>query len=242
MLMSLIGFFYNNDTKNRALKAAQKYLMENIYDPFFLKFCSSSVEIIQEQNNEAVANGDFNFFYDYLYRSTLQHDFGTDKDGNKLTSGTCSVDVSKLTVYPLPVDELNKYPIQGTDPQEYYGIYNCNVFMTCNYEKKDVKTVYANNPSVDDGTKESPIENKDIEPKSMSTIGVSLTPKDNYSNDKICEVLKNAPVTIKYFDKDEKLVRSISFNSTDFTNCTATKTSALDNSTSEINFPDTKAE
>lgn len=226
-----LNFFYNNDTKNRALNAAQKYLMENIYDPFFLKFCNSNVEIMQEQNNDVVANGDFNFFYDFLYRSTLQHDFGTDKDGNKLTSGTCSVDVSNLTVYPLPASELNKYPIQGTDPQEYYGIYNCNVLMTCNYEKKDVKTVYANNPSVDDGTKESPIENKDIEPKSMSTIGVTLSPKDSYSNDKICEVLQNAPVTIKYFDKDEKLVRTISFNSTDFTNCTATKISALDNGT-----------
>lgn len=226
-----LNFFYSNNVKNKALKVAQQYLMENIYGQYFLKFCNSNVEIIQEQNNEIVANGNFNFFYDYLYRSTLQHDFGTDKDGNKLTSGTCSVDVSKLSVYPLSESEKSKYPIQGTDPQEYYGIYNCNVFMTCNYEKKDVKTVYANNPSVDDGVKESPIEVKDIEPKSMSTIGVSLIPKDNYSNDKICEVLQNAPITIKYFDKNEKLVRSISFNSTDFTNCTATKTSALENGT-----------
>ena len=217
-----------NRYKETRIKQTLSYILTNDY-PHFLKLCNSNVEIIQGQNND-VANGDFNFFYDYLYRSTLQYDFGKDENGNKATSGTCSVDVSKLTVYPLPTDELNKYPVKGTEPQEYYGIYNCNVFITCNYEKHNVNTGYVT-PSTIDGVKESPFTDKDIEPKSLSTIGVSLTPKDNYSNDKICEVLKNAPVTVKYFDKNENLVRTIVFNSTDFTNCTAIKTSALENGT-----------
>jgi hypothetical protein len=225
------NFLYNNNVKAKALQTAQKYLMENIYGKYFLKFCNDNVEIIQEQNNETVANGDFNFFYDYLYRSTLQHDFGTDKDGNTLTTGTCSVDVSKLTVYPLPDSDKTRYPVANTDPQEYYGIYNCNVLMTCNYEKKNVKTVFADSPSVIDGVKDSPIENKDIEPKSMQTIDVMLTPKDKYLNSKIREALKNAPVTFKYFDSNNNLVRTISFNTSDFTDCVATKTTALDNGT-----------
>ena len=226
-----LNFFYDNNVKTKAFKTAQKYLMENIYGKYFLKFCNDNVEIIQEQNNETVANGDFNFFYDYLYRSTLQHDFGTDKDGNALTTGTCSVDVSKLTVYPLSESEKAKYPVANTDPQEYYGIYNCNVLMTCNYEKMNVKTVFADSPSVIDGVKDSPIETKDIEPKSMQTIDVMLTPKDKYLNSKIREALKNAPVTFKYFDSNDNLVRTISFNTSDFTDCVATKTTALDNGT-----------
>lgn len=223
-----IQFYLNRNIQATALSKAQQYIINNIYK-YFLTFDNGNIEIIQTQDNKEVSSGQFNYFYDYLYECAKSYDFGKDDSGNSLTSGTCSVDVSKLTVFPLPNELKNKYPVENTNPTEFYNIYNCNFFMTCQYSKVEKNTIYSDSSSIENGIKNDPIEKQDLPIESLSTITFTLTPKGNYLNSEIVSVVSQNNVKIKIFDNTDSYVRTISFAPNTFTNCSSTIRNALKN-------------
>ena len=197
------------------IKKAHEYVVKEIY-PYFLTFYENHVEIIQDKGTES---GDFNFFYDYLYRSAKAYDFGTNANGEALNKGTLAVDVSELTVYPLPTELQGKYPIPNTSPTEYFGIYNCKVFLTCNYSLCQPQLDFSKNKYILPGVEEDPIEPKDIEESSLANIEVSLIPGGNYTNSTIRNIAEQSPVKIEFF-KDNVLTNTLIFNRDTFTNST----------------------
>ncbi len=197
-------------------KLSHDYIIQNIY-PYFLKFYNNNIEIIQDENT---ADGDFNYFYDYIYRCSKSYDYGLDSKGNKITFGTCMVDVSNLTVYPLPESLQGKYEIPNTSPQEYFGIYNCKVFINCKYELKEPQLDFSNDERITKGTEDDPIENRDLEEKTLHTVEFNLIPNGNFQNSKIKEVVNNSPVSI-IFKKDDKEYKKIIFTKDLFINAKA---------------------
>lgn len=195
--------------REERIAQTQKWIIDNIY-PYFLTFCEENVEIIQDKGTES---GDFNFFYDYLYRSAKSYDYGSQ---NK---GTCAVNVSSLTVYPLPNELKTTYPIPSTNPQEFFGVYNCKTFLTCNYAICSPTLDFSNSKYILPGVKDDPIECKDIEEKSLANIEVSLIPSGNYVNNTIRNIVNESPVKIEFF-KDSKLTNTLVFNSEKFLNAT----------------------
>lgn len=208
--------------REERIKLTQQYIIKNIY-PYFLKFYNNQIEIIQDDGTEA---GDFNFFYDYLYRSAISYDYGTNENNEKITFGTCAVDVSQLTVFPLPENLQNKYEIPNTNPTKYFGIYNCNVSLTVNYRECE-KVSIKDNKYITDGVKDDPIEKRDIKPNSLTSIRFDLCPKESYLNSKIREITKNSPVKISLY-KDDKLTKQIVFDETKFINATGSVYSGLE--------------
>ena len=168
------------------IRKAHEYVVKEIY-PYFLTFYENHVEIIQDKGTES---GDFNFFYDYLYRSAKAYDFGTNANGEALNKGTLAVDVSELTVYPLPNELQGKYPIPNTNPTEYFGIYNCKVFLTCNYSLCEPQLDFSKDKYVIPGVKDDPFESKDIKESSLANIEVSLIPNGEYLNSTIRNVIE----------------------------------------------------
>src|SRR5574344_341988 len=180
--------------RQQRLETSQQYVIKNIY-PYFLKFYDNNVEIIQDENT---ASGDFNFFYDYVYRSAKAYDYGTDTKGNAMTRGICSVDVTKMTVYPLPDELKGKYAIPSTSPIEYFGIYSCNVYLTCNYSLESTQKSFDDNSYITDGLKDDPIEIMDFPVTPLCNMQISLVPKGEYLNTTIKSIVDASPVTISF--------------------------------------------
>ena len=73
-----VDLFSNRQAR---INKAHDYVIQNIY-PYFLKFYNGNVEIIQDT---LTADGDFNYFYTYLYQNAKAYDFGTASNGTKIT-------------------------------------------------------------------------------------------------------------------------------------------------------------
>ena len=196
------------------INKAHEYVIQNIY-PYFLKFYNNNVEIIQD---ELTADGDFNYFYTFLYKNAKAYDFGTNSRGEKITGGTLCVDVTDLTVYPLPSELQGRYEIPNSNPKEYFGIYKCNVYLTCNYVLKD--EVKVNNDYVWDGIKDDPIEDRNVDVKPLCNMSISLSPEGNYQNATIKSIVNESPVKISFY-KDNILYKEITFTKDLFVNSKA---------------------
>lgn len=205
------------------IKQTQEFVIKNAY-PYFLKFYNDNVEIIQDRDNP---DGDFNFFYDYLYRSASEYDYGTNNNGEKLTYGTCAVDVTNLTVYPLPDDLRDTYPIPNTDPTEYFGIYKTNVFITCNYEKFDITSPYKDDEDLIKFVDDDPITYRQIDTTSLCDISATLMPTTSYYNNVITNAVRDNPVVITFYDSDGLEYRKIEFTDSSFTSAVGSRKSAF---------------
>ena len=207
-----VDLFSNRQAR---IEKTHDYVIQNIY-PYFLTFYNNNVEIIQD---ELTADGDFNYFYTFIYQNAKAYDFGTNSKGEKITGGTLCVDVTNLTVYPLPSELQGKYEIPNSDPKEYFGIYKCNVYLTCNYSLKD--EVKVDSDYIWDGIKDDPIEDRDLDIKPLCNISISLTPQGSYQNTTIKSIVEESPVSISFY-KDNVLYRKTTFTKDLFSNAKAT--------------------
>jgi hypothetical protein len=208
--------------RQERIEQTQQYIIKNIY-PYFLRYYDNNIEIMQDKET---SNGDFNFFYDYLYRSAKDFDYGSDNNGSKITSGSCSVDISKLTVYPLPNELKGKYIIPNTNPTEYFAIYKCKVNLTCNYSLQDIQKDYSGNKDIMDGVKDDPIEIVDIPICPLCNTIVNLNPKGSYLNSTIKDIVSSSPITIEFY-KDNDLYNKINFDRSSFVDSKGTITTGF---------------
>lgn len=181
--------------RGNRIKKAHEYVIKEIY-PHFLTFCNGEVEIIQDT---LTAEGDFNYFYTYIYNTAKSYDYGYN---SSVIGGSMSVDISELSVSPLPSELKGRYVIPNTSPTQYFGVYNCKVFLTCNYVLKD--NVNLNNDYVKNGIKDDPIEDKNIQVKPLCNISVSLSPLGEYSNTVIKDIIEESPVSITFYNNNGK--------------------------------------
>ena len=216
-----VDLFSNRQAR---IDKAHQYVVQNIY-PYFLKFYNNNVEIIQDT---LTADGDFNYFYTFLYQNAKAYDFGAASNGTKITGGTLCVDVSELTVYPLPSELQGRYEIPNTNPKEYFGIYNCKVYLTCNYVKKDDVSITSD--YIIDGIKEDPIEQKDLDIKPLCNISISLTPQGTYTNSIIKNIVAESPVSISFY-KNGVLYKTVKFTKDMFSSAKASLVNGFEKGT-----------
>ena len=200
-----------------AMNSTRDYINKEIYNKYFLTFCDNNIEIIMDNSSKDNAYADLNGFYDFVYRSATSHDYGKDENGNDLNKGLCTVDVSKLTVYPIPATEQKNYP-NGSD--DYFHIFNTNVYLNIQYEKIEQECPIT---VVDDNLDET-VDKKDEAIITTSTISITFEPKYNTLDKKtVQQVVKDNPITISFY-KDGQFVK---------------KTVATDTSFSQTNFKTT---
>ena len=182
--------FGTDGNKKDVLSAVQKYMATYIY-PYFLKFCNNQVEIIQDRQS---ASGDFNAFYDYVYRTAYKH------------NGTCMVDISSIACYPLPADKQTSYP-KGTDG-DYFSMYKCNISLVAYYNRTAKSTRYESNESVQKGIEADPITALDLEANPQYITNILLKQNDQHTaltGYQLHQLLVADPITIDIFKGSTKV-------------------------------------
>lgn len=192
------------------MSSARNYINKEIYNKYFLKFCNDNIEIIMDNSSKDSAYADLNGFYDFVYRSAISYDYGKDDKGKALNKGLCTVDVSKLTVYPIPATEQKNYP-NGSD--DYFHIFNTKVYLNIKYEKMEQECPI----KVKEDNLDEKVDKKDEAIITTSTVSVNFEPKNStLDKKKIQQIVKDHPITISFY-KDGKIVKKAVATDTAFT-------------------------
>ena len=206
----------------KAMTATRNYINKEIYNKYFLTFCNDNIEIIMDNSSKDNAYADLNGFYDFVYRSAISHDYGKNDKGEALNKGLCTVDVSKLTVYPIPAMEQKNYP-NGSD--DYFHIFNTNVYLNVKYEKLEQECPI----KVEEKNLKEKVDKKNEAIITTSTVGITFNPKYNTLDKKtIQQVVKNNPITISFY-KDGRFVKKTVVTDTAFAQTDCKTTIGLEN-------------
>lgn len=182
------------------MNATRDYISKEIYNKYFLTCCNDNIEIIMDNSSKDSAYADLNGFYDFVYRSAVSYDYGKDDKGKALNKGLCTVDVSKLTVYPIPATEQKNYP-NGSD--DYFHIFNTKVYLNVKYEKIEEECPI----KVEEKNLDEKVDKKDEAIITTSTVSINFEPKNStLDKKKIQQITKDNPITISFY-KDGKIVK-----------------------------------
>ncbi len=218
-LGSLISKFW---TPGQAMQLTRDYINKEIFNKYFLKFCNDNVEIIMDNTDMKSAYADLNGFYDFVYRSAISHDYGKDDKGKALTKGICTVDASKLTVYPIPDTEIKNYPMSDGN---FFKVFNTQLYLNVKYEKIEKECPI----KVEEKNLDEPVKKKDEAIITTSTVNINFTPKkDTIDQKTIQTIAKENPVTISFY-KDGNFIKKIVATDSTFTHTNCKTTIGLEN-------------
>lgn len=207
---------------NSIMSATCDYINKEIFNKYFLKFCNDNIEIIMDNTDKKSAYADLNGFYDFVYRSAISHDYGKDDKGKALTKGLCTVDVSKLTVYPIPDTEIKNYPMSDGN---FFKVFNTQLYLNVKYEKIEKECPI----KVEEKNLDEPVKKKDEAIITTSTVNINFTPKkDTIDQKTIQTIAKENPVTISFY-KDGNFIKKIVATDSTFTHTNCKTTIGLEN-------------